>query len=81
MLLQTELAKCLTDGQCQQNLICLQNCNGREDESQCQVSLDVVHISAASKAFPITLCAASVLKVLSLHDYELSSLHVGPLAF
>ena len=35
--LQAELARCLTDSQCQQNLICLQNCNGREDESQCQV--------------------------------------------
>ena len=36
--LQAELANCLADGQCRENLICLQNCNGREDESQCQVS-------------------------------------------
>ena len=38
LTLQAELAACLADGQCRENLICLQNCNGREDESQCQVS-------------------------------------------
>ncbi|CAL5221758.1 g4011 [Coccomyxa viridis] len=34
---KAELANCLADGQCRENLICLQNCNGREDESQCQI--------------------------------------------
>ena len=39
MSLQGELARCLADGLCRENLICLQNCNGRKDESQCQVTL------------------------------------------
>jgi hypothetical protein len=32
------LASCLADKTCVQNLVCLQNCNGRPDESECQVS-------------------------------------------
>ena len=33
------LAKCLADGECVENLICLQLCNGRPDETACQVIL------------------------------------------
>ena len=36
---QKELAGCLADGSCAQNLICLQTCNGRADETDCQVRL------------------------------------------
>ena len=35
---QVELAGCLADSKCAQNLICLQTCNGRPDETDCQVS-------------------------------------------
>ena len=35
---QVVLAKCLADGECVENLICLQLCNGRPDETACQVS-------------------------------------------
>ena len=34
---QVVLAKCLADGECVENLICLQLCNGRADETACQV--------------------------------------------
>ena len=34
---QVVLAKCLADGECVENLICLQLCNGRPDETACQV--------------------------------------------
>ncbi len=34
---QVVLAKCLADGECLENLICLQLCNGRPDETECQV--------------------------------------------
>ncbi len=34
---QVALAKCLADGECLENLICLQLCNGRKDETECQV--------------------------------------------
>lgn len=33
---QSALANCLTDGQCASNLVCLQLCNGAEDETACQ---------------------------------------------
>ena len=36
---QVALAKCLSDGQCLENLICLQLCNGRKDETECQVPM------------------------------------------
>ena len=35
---QVVLAKCMADGECLENLICLQLCNGRPDETGCQVS-------------------------------------------
>ena len=34
---QVVLAKCMADGECLENLICLQLCNGRPDETACQV--------------------------------------------
>lgn len=34
---QRELAGCLADSKCAQNLICLQTCSGRPDETDCQV--------------------------------------------
>ena len=37
-LLQDALAKCLTDKTCIQDLICLQGCAGKEDETACQVT-------------------------------------------
>ena len=35
---QVVLAKCMADGECLENLICLQLCNGRPDETACQVN-------------------------------------------
>ena len=35
---QTQLAGCLTDINCVKNLVCLNKCNGRPDESECQVT-------------------------------------------
>ena len=31
---QVVLAKCMADGECLENLICLQLCNGRPDETR-----------------------------------------------
>lgn len=36
---QAALAQCLTDVTCAENLVCLQLCNGRPDETECQVCL------------------------------------------
>ena len=35
--MQLQLAECLADGECLENLGCLQLCNGRKDEAGCQV--------------------------------------------
>ena len=40
---QLQLASCIADPQCFENLACLQLCNGREDEAGCQVSSDCSH--------------------------------------
>jgi hypothetical protein len=37
-LLQVALAQCVGDAECLENLICLQLCNGKEDETACQAS-------------------------------------------
>ena len=34
---QKELVLCLADANCAKNLVCLQGCNGRPDETDCQV--------------------------------------------
>ena len=33
---QGALARCVADGECLENLVCLQLCNGKPDESACQ---------------------------------------------
>ena len=48
-VLQLQLAECIADPQCFENLACLQLCNGRKDEAGCQVmhralTHDVAHI-------------------------------------
>lgn len=35
---QVALAQCVGDAECLENLICLQLCNGRKDETECQAS-------------------------------------------
>ena len=45
---QVVLAKCMADGECLENLICLQLCNGRKDETACQVTLTWRQLCAAS---------------------------------
>ena len=37
-LMQLQLASCIADPQCFENLACLQLCNGRQDEAGCQVN-------------------------------------------
>ena len=34
---QVQLAQCVADQTCGQNILCLNNCNGREDETECQI--------------------------------------------
>lgn len=36
-LRRVELAKCIADPKCAANVACLQTCNGRPDETECQV--------------------------------------------
>jgi violaxanthin de-epoxidase len=38
---QSALATCLSDATCVENLVCLQLCNGRPDETACQVGFCV----------------------------------------
>ncbi len=35
--MQLQLASCIADPECLENLACLQLCNGRKDEAGCQV--------------------------------------------
>lgn len=51
------LAACLTDKTCAENLLCLQSCNGRPDESECQIRCGDVYASPAVEKF--TKCAVS----------------------
>ncbi len=46
MSAQGALARCMADGECLENLVCLQLCNGKPDESACQVRL---HLDALEK--------------------------------
>ena len=39
---QRELVGCLADANCAKNLVCLQTCNGRPDETDCQVNMPPV---------------------------------------
>ena len=59
--LQLALARCVSDGQCLENLVCLQLCNGRKDEAACQV----LPLSQTCTCFPAH--AMSCLPRLSGH--------------
>lgn len=54
---QGQLAGCLTDGNCIQNLVCLNKCNGREDESDCQIKCGDLYENNAVQTF--NECAVS----------------------
>jgi len=54
---QGQLARCLADGQCLENLICLQKCNGRPDEAGCQIRCGDLYQDQAIEAF--NSCAVS----------------------
>lgn len=41
--MQLQLAECIADVQCFESLLCLQGCNGRADETDCQVSATRLH--------------------------------------
>ena len=54
--MQLQLATCIADPECLENLACLQLCNGRKDEAGCQVpSLDLFIIDAISFQVPHVL--------------------------
>nr|ART29441.1 chloroplast violaxanthin de-epoxidase [Lobosphaera incisa] len=54
---QVALAQCLADGECLENLVCLQFCNGRPDESGCQIKCGDRYNDKAVETF--TKCAVS----------------------
>lgn len=54
---QTALATCLADAQCVENLVCLQLCNGVEDETACQIKCGDKYADKAIETF--TSCAVS----------------------
>lgn len=54
---QVALAKCLADGQCVQNLVCLNLCNGSPDETGCQIKCGDQYGDAAIDTF--NTCALS----------------------
>lgn len=54
---QAALARCLADGQCAANLICLNACSGRPDETACQIRCGDKYSDAAIDAF--NKCAVS----------------------
>lgn len=57
---QVELAGCLADSKCAQNLICLQTCNGRPDETDCQIRCGDKYDDKAVQTF--NACAVSAKK-------------------
>ncbi|KAK9833291.1 hypothetical protein WJX81_003704 [Elliptochloris bilobata] len=54
---QGALARCMADGVCLENLVCLQLCNGKPDESACQIRCGDLYNDKAVEAF--TACAVS----------------------
>jgi violaxanthin de-epoxidase len=54
---QKALAGCLGDAQCLENLICLQTCNGKDDETACQIKCGDKYQDAAIDTF--NKCAVS----------------------
>ena len=51
------LAKCITDGSCLANLVCIQTCNNRPDEGDCQITCGDKFSSPAVDQF--TKCAVT----------------------
>lgn len=39
-----ELAKCIANPSCAANVACLQTCNNRPDETECQVNILLIHL-------------------------------------
>lgn len=58
---QLQLAACVADGNCLQDLICLNTCNGRPDESDCQVSRITGFHALAPQAQPLLAAGAGAL--------------------
>lgn len=56
---QGQLAGCLTDGNCIKNLVCLNKCNNREDESDCQVTANMGAIMIASRVWYLSKAPCS----------------------
>jgi VDE lipocalin domain len=54
---QLQLAACVADGNCLQDLICLNTCNGRPDESDCQVGR--IAESRAPQTWTVSAAGAS----------------------
>ncbi|WPT17766.1 Violaxanthin de-epoxidase [Picochlorum sp. SENEW3] len=54
---QKALAGCLADPQCLENLVCLQQCNGKDDETPCQIKCGDKYQDAAIDTF--NKCAVS----------------------
>lgn len=54
---QLQLAECVADPQCFENLACLQLCNGRKDEAGCQIRCGDLYNDKAIQTF--TACAVS----------------------
>lgn len=54
---QLQLAECLADGNCLQDLICLNTCNGRPDEQDCQIKCGDLYEDGAVQTF--NACAVS----------------------
>jgi violaxanthin de-epoxidase len=54
---QLQLAACVADGNCLQDLICLNTCNGRPDESDCQIKCGDLYEDGAVQTF--NACAVS----------------------
>ncbi|KAL3160389.1 hypothetical protein ABBQ32_010714 [Trebouxia sp. C0010 RCD-2024] len=54
---QLQLATCIADPECLENLACLQLCNGRQDEAGCQIRCGDLYNDKAVQTF--TACAVS----------------------
>ena len=54
---QAALATCLGDAQCLENLVCLQTCSGRPDETECQIKCGDRYADKAIDVF--NTCAVS----------------------
>ena len=65
---QAQLAGCLADLQCVENLVCLNKCNGRPDESECQVRFDVIHIRQSPPQLATLLNKLSIERHVPLAD-------------